>query len=373
MTREPLRVLHAYAGNLYGGVERMLAQLAAMQGHAGMEPAFALCFEGRLADEVRSAGAPLDVVGAARMSRPWTALRARRRFASALRARRPDVVICHSTWAHGLFAPVVRRQGIPLVFWLHDSVTGRTLADRRARRTRPDLAVCTSRFAAESLPRLWDGVPAEVVHPPVPPVESGHLDPSVLRAQFETRADDVVILQASRMEAWKGHHTLLQALGRMRSTGGWTCWIAGGAQRRQEEAHLAEMYALAQQLGIALRIRFLGARDDIAAVMAAADVLAQPNLGPEPFGIALAEGMNAGLPIVTTAIGAAPEIVDPSCGILVPPDDPAALAEALRALIADPDRRRGMGAAGPPHALALCGHLRQVERLRAVLDGLGGR
>jgi glycosyltransferase involved in cell wall biosynthesis len=364
---DPIRVMHVYAGNLYGGVERMLAQFAFMRSQTRMEPSFALCFEGRLADEVRLGGAPLNMLGAVRMSRPWTVWRARRRLDHALRTRWPHVVICHSTWTHAVFAPVVRAAGLPLVFWLHDNVTGTTVADRRARRTRPDLAICTSRFAGESLGRLWSGVPAEVVYPPVPPIDARMLDRAAFREHLATASDDVVILQASRMEPWKGHRVLIQGLATLRELGGWTCWIAGGAQRPHEEAHLAEMYALAQQLGIAHRVRFLGQRDDVAALMAAADVLAQPNLGPEPFGIALAEGMNAGLPVVSVAIGAAPEIVDPACGILVPPDDPAALADALRTLVLDPALRARMGAAGPPHARALCGHLQQVERLRTVL------
>jgi glycosyltransferase involved in cell wall biosynthesis len=370
---EPLRVLHVYAGNLYGGVERMLAQFAAVGTHAGMEPSFALCFEGRLADELRAAGAPLDMLGPVRLSRPWTAWRARRRLEQVLRARRPHVVVCHSTWTHGVFAPTVRRAGLPLVFWLHDSVTGATWADRLARRTPPDLAICTSRFAGESLGRLWSGVPGEVVYPPVPPAGATTVDRVGLRAQLDTPADDAVILQATRMEPWKGHRVLIQALETIHPIGGWTCWIAGGAQRPHEEAHLAEMYALAQQLGIAHRIRFLGQRDDVPALMASADVQVAPNLGPEPFGIALAEGMSAGLPVVSAEIGAAREIVDPACGILVPPDDPAALGEALRRLVLDPALRARMGAAGPPHAQALCGHVQQVERLREVLDGVVDR
>jgi len=370
VTTGPVRILHVYAGNLYGGVERMLAQLASMRSHAGMAQAFALCFEGELSGQVRLAGAPLELLGPARMSRPWTVLRARRRLREALRIGRPQVVVCHSSWTHGLFAPVVRRERIPLVFWLHDRVTGATWADRLARRARPDFAIRTSRFAGESLGRLWSGVPSAVVHPPVPPIDARMLDRAALRAQLDTPAGDVVILQASRMEPWKGHRVLIQALATIHSMKGWTCWIAGGAQRPHEEAHLAEMYALAQQMGIARRIRFLGHRGDITGVMAAADVFVQPNLGPEPFGIALAEGMNAGLPVVTTSIGAAPEIVDPACGVLVPPDDPGALGEALRELVVDAALRNRMGAAGPAHAQAVCGHLQQVERLREVVDGI---
>jgi glycosyltransferase involved in cell wall biosynthesis len=361
-----IRALHVYPGNLYGGVERMLATFAAARVD-GLEQRFALCFEGRLAGEVRAAGAPLQMLGDVRLSRPWTVVRARRRLSAVLDDARPDVVICHSSWTHGLFGDVARTRGIPLVFWLHDAVTGDTWADRLAKRTRPDLAICTSEFARGTLPRLWKDVASDVVYPPVPPPDAGAVDRRAVRARLETPAEDVVILQASRMEPWKGHRLLIEGLGRLRDVGGWTAWIAGGAQRPHEEAHLAEMYALAQSLGIAPRIRFLGQRDDVPALMASADVLCQPNLGPEPFGIAFVEAMHAGLPVVATAIGGAREIVDASCGILVPPQNPVVLADALRRLIGDPDLRARMSAEGPAHARALCDLHQQTTKLRDVL------
>jgi glycosyltransferase involved in cell wall biosynthesis len=307
------------------------------------------------------------MLGAVRMSRPWTAVRARRRLGQVLEDARPDVVICHSSWTHGLFGDVARKRGIPLVFWLHDAVTGATWADRLAKRTRPDLAICTSEFARGTLPRLWGDVASDVIYPPVPRPDAGAVDRRTVRARLETPAGDVVILQASRMEPWKGHRLLIEGLGRLRDVGGWTAWIAGGAQRAHEEAYLAEMYALAQSLGVAPRIRFLGQRHDVPALMASADVLCQPNLGPEPFGIAFVEAMHAGLPVVATAIGGAREIVDASCGILVPPRDPAALADALRRLLADPALRAQLGVAGPAHARALCDPHQQTQKLRDVL------
>jgi glycosyltransferase involved in cell wall biosynthesis len=366
-----LRALHVYPGNLYGGVERMLATFAGVRVE-GLEQRFALCFEGRLADEIRAAGVPLEMLGAVRVSRPWTAVRARRRLAAVLDDARPDVVICHSSWTHGLFGDVAQKRGIPLVFWLHDAVTGQTWADGFARRTQPDLAVCTSEFACGTLPLLWKDVASDVVYPPVAPPDAGAVDRRLVRARLETPADDVVILQASRMEPWKGHRLLVEGLGRLRDVAGWTAWIAGGAQRPHEEAHLAEMYALAQSLGIAARIRFLGQRDDVPALMASADVLCQPNLGPEPFGIAFVEAMHAGLPVVATAIGGAREIVDAACGTLVPPQDPAALADALRRLIADRALRAQLGAAGPAHARALCDPDRQTMKMRDVLAKVAG-
>jgi len=99
-------------------------------------------------------------------------------------------------------------------------------------------------------------------------------------------------------------------------------------------------------LGLADRVMFLGHRSDVSRVLAAADIHCQPNLLPEPFGIAFVEALYAGLPLVTTALGAATEIVSPMCGILVPPNDVAALAEALHQMIDDGGASRGVGVCG---------------------------
>src|SRR5947209_11089809 len=105
-----MRVLHCYSGNMYGGVEAMLATLARGGGRAqGPGQEFALCYEGRLADELRAAGAAVHRLGAVRFRRPWTIPAARRRLRRVLAATRPDVVACHSCWPHALFGPVARR------------------------------------------------------------------------------------------------------------------------------------------------------------------------------------------------------------------------------------------------------------------------
>jgi glycosyltransferase involved in cell wall biosynthesis len=360
-----------YAGNLYGGVERMLATLAPARVE-GLEQAFALSFDGRLADELRRMDARVDLLGPVRVSRPWTAFRARSRLARVIRENRPDVVVCHSTWVHGIFAPVARRAGVPLAFWLHDVVRGGTWADRLATRTPPALAVCTSRFAQGALGRLWAHVPAEVVYPPVPEPRADAAARLQVRAEMDTPFHEVVFLMASRFDPAKGHRVLLDALASMPEVKGWTCWIAGGASTPREAAHLAAMRALAEGAGIAGRVRFLGERADVPRLMAAADVLCQPNLAPDAFGIAFVEGMYAGLPVVTSALGGALEAVAPTTGILVAPGRVDALAEALRELAGSSGRRAELGAAGPARARALCDPHQQAERMRQVLATVAG-
>ena len=115
---------------------------------------------------------------------------------------------------------------------------------------------------------------------------------------------------------------------------------------------------------------FLGERRDVPALMRAADIHCQPNTAPEPFGLAFVEALDAGLPVVTTAIGGALEIVTPGCGVLVEPGNPAHLASALGALVADAAARHRLGSAGPARARALCDPTRQLEALAGILAGV---
>jgi glycosyltransferase involved in cell wall biosynthesis len=171
----------------------------------------------------------------------------------------------------------------------------------------------------------------------------------------------------SRMEPWKGQGSLLEALGRLRDLPGWVCWLAGGAQRPHERRYVAALGRAASKLGIAGRVRFLGERRDVPQLLRAADIFCQPNTGPEPFGLVFVEALSAGLPLISSAIGAAQEIIDASCGILVGPGDVQALSDALRRLIEEPGERSRLGAPGPERARALCDPGRQIKRLAEAL------
>lgn len=368
-THPTLRVLHCSAGNMHGGVETVLNVLARQRAlNPRLEPEFALGFEGRSSAELRNAGVPVHVLGPARLSRPWTVWSARRRLSRLLDARPIDVVVCHGCWPHALFGPSARQRGRPLVYWMHDLAQGTHWIDRQAARTLPDLALVNSRCTAEVLPRLFPGAPGEILYYPVsPPAVDTAETRAVIRSELATPSNATVIVQSSRLERWKGHTLLIAALARLREHPGWIAWIAGGAQRPSEQAYLDELVASVRDAGIADRIRFIGQRSDVPRLLAAADIHCQPNLGPEPFGIAFIEALYAGRPVVSTRLGGAAEIVDDSCGLLVPPGDAEALSEALARLIDDPDLRARLGAAGPARARALCDPSQALARLETLL------
>jgi Glycosyltransferase len=366
-----MRVLHVYSGNLYGGIETMLVTMARCRDVCpDMEPHFALSFEGRLSEELNAAGVPVHLLGNVRVSRPATVMRARRALAKHLRQASFDVVICHAMWSQAIFGPVVREAGLPLVGWMHDATEGRHWLDRWARRTPPDLAICNSHYTASTVKKFYGDLRSQVIYCPVAFADFAgeSAQRHAARAEFETPEEAVVIIQVSRMEAWKGHALHLEALAHLRELPDWICWMVGGAQRPAEISYHEELRALANRWGIKERVRFIGERADVPRLLYAADIFCQPNARPEPFGISFIEALSAGLPVVTTAIGGACEIIKDSCGMLVPPADAKALAAALRELIQNPAQRAALGIDGQERALELCAPARQIERLHAALS-----
>jgi glycosyltransferase involved in cell wall biosynthesis len=362
-----VRVLHLGAGNLYGGVETFFATLARVRHLASdMEPEFGLCFRGRLWDELTAAGVPVHDLGEVRVSRPWTVLAARKRLRKVLAERTCEVVVTHSGWVHAVFAPAVWRSGVRLAFYAHNPVDRPSLLDRWAARTTPNVVLANSRFTAASVPKMFPGIRTEVAYLPVTTADR-EATRTAVRRELGTPESAVVILTACRLERWKGHTLLLDALGRLKGQPGWESWIAGGAQRPHEVEYLNELRATAERLGIADRVKFLGQRTDVPRLLVSADVHCQPNTGPEPFGIAFVEALAAGLPVVTTALGGALEIVDDTCGVLVPPGDAGGLAAELERLRADPHERQRLGGCGPARADALCGANRSMSHLTRTL------
>ena len=368
-----MRVLHISAGNIFGGVETHLLTLARFRHLCPeMEVHFGVCVAGLLSERIAGTGAPVHMLGPARVSRPWTIWQSRRRLREVVRREGIDAVICHMSWAQAVFGPAARSAGCRSVIFLQNRVSGDHWVDGWARRTVPDLILAVSKDTAETSKNLYPGLPAQVVYSPMPEFEA-HSRAEVrhtVRKELATPANAMVIIQVSRMEEWKGHPFHLEALARLAGRPEWTCWIAGGPQNPSENLYFDSLHALAGRLGIEDRVKFLGQRKDVPQLMAAADVFCQPNTGTEGFSWVFMEAFAAALPIVTSAIGGAVEIVDMSSGILLPPRDVDKLAAALKRFLDDPDLCRTMGAAGRSRVQQLCDRATQIRKLHESLSVL---
>jgi len=363
-----MRLLHIGAGNLYGGIETVLATLARNRSAApDLHQHFAVCFEGRLATELVGTGASVEILGPVRASRPWTWAAARRKLGRILSREAFDVVACHGSWVHATFGSTISKTAARLVLWLHGPVTGRHWLERWAAWAPPHLAIANSWFTARESRGIPSGTPIHVLYSPVESPASGRPDDRAqTRASLAAGNSTTVILSAARMEAWKGQHVLITALGKLPSSLDWVAWVAGGAQRRKEEQYAKELADIARGAGIDDRIHFLGQRSDVPRLMLAADVYCQPNTEPEPFGVSFVEALYSGLPVVTTAMGGALEVIDPTCGLLAPPD-PDSVASALTRLATDRSLRLRLAQAAPARARALCDPYLRIQALAKVL------
>jgi len=368
-----MKVVHIVAGKVFGGVETHLVTLARFRKLCPeMQTHFGVCYPGRLSEELKATGAPVHVLGAAHVSQPWTIWQARKRLRDVLAEEKIDVVICHMTWTQAVFGPAAHSMKCRSVIFLQNPVAGRHWTDLWARSATPDLVLAVSKDTARSSGKVYPDTACRVVYSPMPQFESharAEARPLVRRELF-TPDEATVFIQASRMDTWKGHHILLEALGRLRDEPGWVLWIAGAPQTAAEQVYLDELQSIVARLGIKERIQFLGQRRDVPRLMAAADVFCQANTGSEGFSWAFMEACSASLPIVTSAIGGAPEIVDETNGNLVAPNDVDALAAALREYVGNPERCRVMGAAGYRRVHQMCDRERQIRKLHEILASL---
>lgn len=145
----------------------------------------------------------------------------------------------------------------------------------------------------------------------------------------------------------KGQDIFVQAASRLARQFPQARFLIVGSPFPGNEDQLRRLTLLIDALGIKDRVILTGEVEDIPAVFSALDVVVLPSGTPEPFGGVVIEAMALGRPVVGTAIGGTPEqIQDGVTGFLVPPNDPDALAEAVRELLADPVRREEMGRQG---------------------------
>jgi glycosyltransferase involved in cell wall biosynthesis len=168
----------------------------------------------------------------------------------------------------------------------------------------------------------------------------------------------------------KGQDVLLRALARLAQTmPDVSLTLVGDGPKRQADEQLA------QELGIAGRCRFIGARprEDALAYMASAAVVVVPSR-EEAYGLVNVEALAVGTPVVASRVGGISEVVrDGVDGLLVPADDPNALAEALELLLTNPALREVMGQNGRQHFLSQFELQTNVPRLAQWVEQPGGR
>lgn len=352
----PVRVLFVDHDWRLSGGERDLVDLIRGFPEGAVDAHVALPAEGPLADALRAGGATVHLVAmpealrrvsrwdlarspmlAARFGKDVVATMAR--LATLTRSLRPQVVHSNSMKAHVLSVPAAFVIHRPLVWhvrdilergWLRTAFTTLGGASTGA-------VVCISQAVATSM----EGTSAErrirVVYNGVRPLNPSADEVAHARKVLGADADDVLVGIVGQIAHWKGQDVLLDAAaalgGRLPNA---RFAIVGQCLFPENEADYERgLHEQAERLGLADRVVFAGQVEPVEPVMAALDVLVHASRLPEPFGRVIVEAMSVGTPVITTSIGAGPELVPPGAGVIVAPDDPEALATAIHAIAPD--------------------------------------
>jgi glycosyltransferase involved in cell wall biosynthesis len=191
-------------------------------------------------------------------------------------------------------------------------------------------------------------------------------DDAAARIRTEFGTDHALLLMAARLHPEKGYEHLFAALPEIAQRLGDRVRLLIAGTGTFEAAYRERVRAL----GCSHLVHFLGFRRDLPDLMAAADLFVLPSVA-EAFGLVLAEALYLGTPVVATRTGGIPEIVDDGVnGILVPPGDSTALAEAVARLLTDEPTRRRMRGAGRDKVLAQFRFDTMLQRYEALYETL---
>ena len=330
-------VLHTESSHGYGGQEiRTLAEVRWLLSH-GWGALIACQPESPLFAEAKAAAIPVEPCRMRSATDVGALLRLRR----LIRDRGVSLVHTHSSvdsWIGGLAAkslgrPVVRTRHVSIPIGRRRALVYR-LADRIITSGESVRSIIIAAgIAPERVVTISAGVDGDRFHPAV----SGR----AVRREFGLAEAPVVGLVAN-VRGSKGHNVFLEAAGTV---------LAGRPDARflivGDGVGFDEVSRRVREMGLDQSVRLTGFRRDVPEVMAALDVLVLPSIRSEAISQVIPQALAVGTPVVASTVGGSPELIrDGENGRLVPPGDSRALADAILALLRDPERARAMARAG---------------------------
>lgn len=345
-----MRILHAYKvymPGVYGGIPSVIAMLAKLP-RPEFDTRVLVARECGFAQKYKFEGVEVEAVSSigTAMSMP---LAPAFPFSFAKRARASDIVVHHAPFPlTDLGALLMPRDTALIVHW-HAEVIGRPVIMKllaplfRHSLKRADRIIVSDQAIVENSPFLKNFAGKCVVVPYG--CDAAHW--SELTAAQREAVDRLqeqhpkLVVAVGRLVSYKGYEVFLRAMQNVDAE----AVIIGDGQLK------ADLNKLAEELGVVDRVRFLGVLrpDEVKQYMHAAKVLAFPSVTEaEAFGLVQLEAMSAGKPVVNTDLATAvPNVArDGKEGFTVPPNQPAAFAEALRRLLEQPDLATKLGEAG---------------------------
>jgi glycosyltransferase involved in cell wall biosynthesis len=366
----PLRLLLVVDSLEVGGAERHVVDLAMALHRKGHEVEVACSVSGGLSEPLEAAGVPVWPL-TRRLVKRRVSVAYARGIRRLLRERRFDLVHAHIFASAVAAAIATLGKEAPLVITEHTEASWQTWRTRRVsrwahRRAKRVIAVSTP-IERRLIER--DGVPPHLVtRIPNAVIPASDEPPDPAGALPDGWVEGPLVGVVARLQPEKGVANFLKAAARVSEISPRARFLVVGDGPLREE-----LLNLVEHLGISERVRFLGYRTDSRALMGLMDLLVVPSL-TEGSPLIVLEAMAAGVPVVASAVGGIPDQVRHGReGILVPPDDPDALGDALGALLRDPAYARRLGEAGRRRTENEFSHETLVRRIeavyRAAIDG----
>lgn len=375
-----IRLLIVESGSAVGGTERVVWELATrlprdrFEVGVWLSPAPGV---DELAAALDARGVVVERVAEVDSRWDWKGMLATWR---RLRRARPEILHVHHVWpaADRYLGALADAAGVRrLVVTEHIEGHAHSAFQRALKRgelDRADAVTAVCGAVADSLTRDYGVTRAGVRVIPngteVPDEATGEREARearVLRARLGASAHRPLWLCAARLERQKGHDVLLEAAADVKRRGlDFVIVLAGdGGERAALEDHAAG-------LGVADAVHFVGRVEEIGPLYAAADVVVLPSRW-EGLPLSMLEALSRGRPVVASRVGGIPEVVEHDwTGILVPPEEPAALADALERLHRRPDIGRRLGAAGAERVASRFTWERMVDDFETVYDDVLG-
>ena len=307
---------------------------------------------GDLPARLRNAGAEVIELPKARIRQPAKLAKTLLAIRRIVRERGFRVLAAngaHPQILGGLAARLARVKSVFLVNMIHAHPIWRNEpGDAVAIRTPCDLMLANSNASKAAMEKLRPSVESRLLYWGTPMYEVTEADARRAREELGVPADAVLIGSFGRLQRWKGQDVFVAAaaeVARQRPASRFV--IVGGSMFGLEPEYNEQLKRSVTDLNLGDRLTFTGFRGDVPRLMAACDIICHTSRVPEPFGLVIVEGMALRRPVIATIGGGASEIISSdSYGVLVPPEDPSALAREIVALIDAPERRRALGQGG---------------------------
>jgi glycosyltransferase involved in cell wall biosynthesis len=327
------RVLHICSDTNIGGAGRYVLTLLTQRAVTERWEVAVACPEGQLAAALRRAGVTVLLYEGADVSFSWQSLTSLVRL---MRTWRPRIVQSHGSLAGRIAATLA---GARIIYTKH----GLAAAEEQAIQVRTPgtlLKRAAVRLFAHRIVAVSEAVKRSLVGAGADPERVRVIPGGIELETYATVAPPVpgVVATLGRLSREKGMDVLVEAMAQLKGE----ARLVIGGDGPQREALVQQV----QALGLQESVTFAGFVDDVPAFMGQTGLFVSASRS-EGLGLVILEAMAAGRPVVGTQVGGVPEVVvDGETGILVSPEDPAALACAIRRILGDPALAQRLGAAG---------------------------